>query len=158
MSRTDFDEQCRDLARDLHRLPTVVRDTVDRDGRRLVADPLADRMRQHLSGPYAVVLRRHGITTTPTGITLGGTRVLLRGGATASDLIPGVEWGRAGTRRARYTRRTRTGTATVTRRTSRQFRTPRPFLVPALDDDRLDDDWLRLVDAALATTSTLGGP
>ena len=134
-----FRDQCRAVGRQLRSLPAEVRTQVRKDGQRLLADPLATRMRGNVTGPWAVKIRAHGIRTTagsePT-IKLGGARKVFSGGAAPRDVIPGTEFG--GGRRP----------------TTRQFRTPRPFVYATLADDReqLLADWARLVDQAVAAT------
>ena len=92
---------------------------------------LADAIRSTVSGPYgpalasAVTIRD---SADVTEVVVGGTRRVLSGGATASDLAPGVEYGggrRIGTVRA--SRRARS----YRRHTTRQF-TRRPYLRPAI--------------------------
>lgn len=90
-----FEQQARNAARDLRRVPAELRKRLGREVRDDVAEPLAGEIRGSFSGPYRGVLVaavKTRIQGDPT-LVVGGTRRVLSGGASVRDVVFGNEFG-----------------------------------------------------------------
>ena len=133
MAATSLGKACRDASRDLRRLPRDVRDALKARTRPEVADPLADTIRGTFRGPYAAVLSA-ATKTRVSGdpkIVVGGARRAVSGGASPRDLVFGSQFG-GGSKVTQVTRKTRRGSVTYRRHTTRQFTKPRPTIYPTI--------------------------
>jgi hypothetical protein len=159
----DFERACRDTSRQLRRVPAELRRTLAAEVSARVADPLAARIASRWSGPYAAVLS--AATRSRKGadpvLVVGGRRPVTSGGAAASQLVYGTEFGggKRKTRTARGTQRRRRGgageTAVYDLRSTQQFTRRAPAIIPTLRADapaaieRWSDVVLEVLDAEL---------
>lgn len=142
-----FEQQARQAAKDLRRIPSELRKRLGREVREDVADPLAEDIRRSFTGPYRGVLVA-AVKTRIQGdpmIVVGGARRVLSGGASVRDVVFGDEFG--GGSRVSVVRSTskRRG---HTRRTTRQFAgKARGNIIETIRDnaDRTFDRWADVV-------------
>lgn len=133
-----FEQQCRQAARQLRRLPAELRRDLAAEVRDEVAEPLAGAIRSEWHGPHAAVLReatKARVQVDPM-VVVGGARKVVSGGASVRDLVYGNEFGggkrvalvnrprsAGGRRRGRVTQaeRATAGRKIYRRRTTQQF-------------------------------------
>ena len=117
-----FVARCRETARNLRRMPAEVRRELAQRVRPDVADPLAGDIRSTFTGPWAAQLSAATKTRVQaeTKIVIGGARRVVSGGASARDLVFGDQFG-GGKKVAQVSRRTRRGSVSYRRHTTRQF-------------------------------------
>lgn len=137
---------CRSAADQLRALPAVLRRDLPHQVETDVAEPLAAQIAKAWRGPHAAALAtatKARMDGDPQ-IVIGGARRLLSGGATASDLVFGDEYGggnRVGrvsaSRRARAHRR----------HTTRQFPRGGQHAIARTVTAHLDDTYTRWVGA-----------
>lgn len=117
---SEFATACKTAARQMRRLPAELRRALANEVRDAVAEPLAADIRGAWRGPYAPVLAagtKARVQTDPQ-VIIGGSRRVVRGGASVRDLVYGEEWG--GGRRVKAIP-ARPGRRGHRRRTTRQF-------------------------------------
>lgn len=91
----DFANGCRAAASQLRALPSALRRDLDQEVLHVVVEPLARKVAQAWSGPYAGLLSQATsarLADSPEVVVGGATRQL-SGGATAGTLVGGVEYG-----------------------------------------------------------------
>lgn len=128
-----FERSCRDTSRQLRRLPADLRRGLASDVQPLVAVPLAAKIADTFTGPWAPALAtatKARKVADPT-IIVGGARRVVTGGASARDLVYGAQWG-GGKRIGTVTRRTRRGSTSYRARTTAQFRAPHETIFPTI--------------------------
>ena len=122
-------------------MPKDLRDAIKDQVTPQVASPLADKVAQAFTGPWAAPLAaatKARKLADPT-IVIGGARKVASGGASARQLVYGATWG-GGSRVSNVTRRTRHGSTSYRARTTRQFRgKARDNIVPTI---RREGDWV----------------
>jgi len=155
MSSEDFERACREAARGMRRLPAEVRKAIAARAMPEVAQPVAAAMAARFTGPWARVLSagtKARKQADPT-IVVGGARRVASGGASVRQLVYGNEWG-GGARRSRVSRSTRNGgrSTSYTARTTRQFRTPHPAVIPTIRDEsgNMLDAWAGIVNDVIS--------
>jgi len=137
-STEPFERALRDTSRALRRVPADLRRELSAEVASRVTEPLAARIASRWAGPYAAVLS--AATRSRKGadpvIVVGGRRPVVRGGAAASQLVYGAEFG-GGKRRTRTTRSTRNGgrSTTYDLRSTQQFARRSPAIIPTLRAD-----------------------
>lgn len=122
-----FAAECQHVARLLRRVPRDLRRDLARGVQEQVARPLAARISAAASGPYGPALSgavKARAQADPT-IVIGGARRVVSGGASARDLVYGVEFG--GGKKVRAVARTARHEG-YRRHTTNQFRIPHPFV------------------------------
>lgn len=130
---TTLGQACREASRDLRRLPREVKAALKARTRPEVADPLAAEIRSTYRGRYAAVLSAATKTRTSGDpkIVVGGARRVVSGGASPRDLVFGDQFG-GGKKVAEVTRRTKRGSVTYRRHTTRQFGPAKPTIYPTI--------------------------
>jgi len=158
-----FEQQCKQAARQLRRLPAAVRKDLARDVQTEVAEPLAAAIRADWRGPHAAVLAAGTKTRVQVDpmVVVGGARKVLTGGASVRDVVYGNEFG-GGKRSAWVNRpknegRKRRGKVTAAeraratgkvyrRRTTQQFPTEGQHAIFGTIEGTLDSIFDRWVD------------
>lgn len=128
-------QECHEAARALKRAPAEVKKATKLAVRTTLAEPLARAIGSAAGGPWGRVI---GSATKSTAdvtprIKIGGARRVVSGGASVRQLAPGTEWG-GGRRVTGVTRRKLNGgSVSYRRRSTAQFKAPRPFIYPTID-------------------------
>jgi hypothetical protein len=129
-----FERECKATARNLRRMPADLRKALSAQVQPRVAVPLAGKVANSFAGPWAAPLAastKARKLADPT-IVIGGSRPVVRGGASARQLVYGATWG-GGKRVASVTRRTRAGSTTYRAHVTKQFQgKSRDNLIPTL--------------------------
>jgi hypothetical protein len=120
-----FARACKDTSRQLRRIPADLRRELSSQVQPQVAVPLAAKIANNLTGPWATPLAastKARKLADPT-IVIGGAKRVVSGGASARQLVYGVTFG-GGSRVTTTTRRTRNGGRPTTYKlpSTRQFR------------------------------------
>lgn len=130
----DFDSfaaECKTASKQLRRLPKDLRRALATEVKTEVAVPLAGRIANAATGPYARPLSsavRARASAEPQ-IVVGGTRRVVSGGASARQLVFGTEWG--GGKKLTSVAAT-SGHKGYRRRSTRQFAQKHPFVYPTI--------------------------
>lgn len=117
-----FERECKSTARNLRRMPADLRKALAAQVQPRVAVPLAGKIAQAFTGPWAAPLAastKARKLADPT-IVIGGARRVVSGGASARQLVYGATWG-GGKRVASVTRKTRRGSSTYRAHVTKQF-------------------------------------
>lgn len=144
----EFEQQCKQAARQLRRLPAELRRQLGPEVRDEVAEPLAGSIRAAFSGPWVSVLAaavKTRIRTDPT-IVVGGSRSVLSGGGSVRSIVFGNEFG-GGTRVTPVP--SRAGRRGYRRRSTRQFAGAGRHPIFGTIERKLDDTferWTRVVE------------
>lgn len=128
----EFARECRETSRQLRRLPADLRRALAQRSKTEVADPLAQRISAAASGPYGRALSGAVKTRAQADpqIVIGGARKVVSGGASARQLVYGVEFGGGSRVKAIPATARRRGHR---RHTTRQFvGKHRPFVFPTI--------------------------
>jgi len=154
----EFAQQCRETSRQMRRLPAELRRTLAQRSKAEVAEPLAAKISAAASGPYGRALSASVKTRAAADpqIVVGGARRVVSGGASARQLVYGVEFGGGSRVKAIPATPRRRGHR---RHTTRQFVGKHaPFVFPTIgaNIDTVLESFADIVDDVLGEVVTDG--